>query len=204
MIRGLVYLLYFLIILFFVRLVTRSVGRLFGVESTARRSAGASRPSSRQTEDLVLDRICNTHVPRSRALAAKVGDREEHFCSEACRDKARGDACSFQGRRRQVNGSCDYMRRGNQLVCKDPNRMKRRRMRRRLAKAAFLVKSFTLLLPVFEQVRIGRADGADQDQAAKQRSHLAADWAVHAVSSLAKTRGKRRYIGSSASIASQS
>jgi hypothetical protein len=87
--RGVIYLLYFLIILYFVRLVSRSVGRVFGVEKSVRRSGGAPRPTSRRTEDLVHDRICNTHVPRSRALVAKVGDREEHFCSEACRDKAR-------------------------------------------------------------------------------------------------------------------
>jgi len=88
-IRGVIYLLYFFIILFFVRLVSRSLGRLFGPGSSVRRSDGARRPASRQVEDLVHDRICNTYVPRSRALTAKVADREEHFCSEACRDKAR-------------------------------------------------------------------------------------------------------------------
>jgi YHS domain-containing protein len=40
------------------------------------------------TEDLVLDRVCRTHVPRSRALSASVAGHEEHFCSAACRDKA--------------------------------------------------------------------------------------------------------------------
>ena len=89
MIRGVIYLLYFFIILFFVRLVSRSVGRLFGPGSSVRSSGGAPRPSSRQTEDLVRDRICNTYVPRSRALTEKVAGREEYFCSEACRDKAR-------------------------------------------------------------------------------------------------------------------
>ena len=38
--------------------------------------------------DLVRDRICNTFVPRARALPAVVGGREEHFCSAACRDRA--------------------------------------------------------------------------------------------------------------------
>jgi hypothetical protein len=36
----------------------------------------------------VLDRVCHTHLPRSRALAARVDGREEHICSPACRDKA--------------------------------------------------------------------------------------------------------------------
>ncbi|MCG6926503.1 MAG: hypothetical protein LJF30_14480 [Acidobacteria bacterium] len=89
MLRGILYFLYFLLILSFVRFVARSVGRLFGPASDLRRSGGEPRRSARQAEDLVRDRICNTYVPRSRALTAKVGGREEHFCSEACRDRAR-------------------------------------------------------------------------------------------------------------------
>ncbi len=38
--------------------------------------------------DLVRDRICNTFVPRDRALRALVAGREQHFCSTACRDRA--------------------------------------------------------------------------------------------------------------------
>jgi hypothetical protein len=38
--------------------------------------------------DLVRDRVCNTFLPRARALPAVVGGREEHFCSVACRDRA--------------------------------------------------------------------------------------------------------------------
>ena len=89
MLRGLIYLLYFLVILYFVRLVSRSLGRLFGAGSGVRRSGDGPRRSSGRSEDLVHDRICNTHVSRSRALAEVVGGREEHFCSEACRDRAR-------------------------------------------------------------------------------------------------------------------
>jgi len=87
--RGLVYFLYFLVILYLVRLVSRSLGRLFGTGSDVRRSGHGARTSGGRSEDLVHDRICNTHVPRSRALAEVVGGREEHFCSEACRDRAR-------------------------------------------------------------------------------------------------------------------
>jgi hypothetical protein len=88
-IRGVIYVLYFLVILFFVRLVTRSVGQLFGAGGSVRRSGDARRSSSGRAEDLVRDRICNTYVPRTRALAEVIEGREEHFCSEACRDKAR-------------------------------------------------------------------------------------------------------------------
>jgi YHS domain-containing protein len=38
--------------------------------------------------DMVRDRVCNTFVPRERALTALVGGREMHFCSAACRDRA--------------------------------------------------------------------------------------------------------------------
>jgi YHS domain-containing protein len=35
--------------------------------------------------EMVRDRVCNTFVPRSRALVARVGTTEHFFCSEACR-----------------------------------------------------------------------------------------------------------------------
>ncbi len=38
--------------------------------------------------DMVRDRVCNTFVPRRRALAASIGGHDEFFCSPACRDRA--------------------------------------------------------------------------------------------------------------------
>jgi hypothetical protein len=38
--------------------------------------------------DMVRDRVCNTFVPRARALVATIGGRDEYFCSAACRDRA--------------------------------------------------------------------------------------------------------------------
>jgi len=38
--------------------------------------------------DLVRDRVCNTFVPRDRALRARLGAKEEFFCSTACRERA--------------------------------------------------------------------------------------------------------------------
>ncbi len=37
---------------------------------------------------LVRDRVCNTFLPRDRAIEAVVTGRLEHFCSAACRDRA--------------------------------------------------------------------------------------------------------------------
>jgi hypothetical protein len=92
MIRGLIYLLYVLIVLLIIRMVGRGIARLFGAGSEVRRPGGTTRAPSRKAEDLVRDPVCNTYAPRSRALTAVVEGHEEHFCSEACRDRARAGA----------------------------------------------------------------------------------------------------------------
>ena len=89
MIRVLVRVLQFLFWLLLLRLVVRTVARAFSPgPARPRATAGPRRPQVRAPEDLVLDRVCHTHVPRSRALAARVDGREELFCSAECRDKA--------------------------------------------------------------------------------------------------------------------
>ena len=81
--------LQFLFWLLLLRLVVRTVARAFSAgPNRPRTAAPPPRPQVRAPEDLVLDRVCHTHVPRSRALAARVAGREEHFCSAECRDKA--------------------------------------------------------------------------------------------------------------------
>jgi hypothetical protein len=37
---------------------------------------------------MVRDRVCNTFLPRERALTATINGREECFCSADCRAKA--------------------------------------------------------------------------------------------------------------------
>jgi hypothetical protein len=66
-----------------VLLVTRLVVRAL---AAPHRAMGPKQPD--EGRDLVRDRVCNTFVPRERALVAVVGGREEFFCSEVCR--ARG------------------------------------------------------------------------------------------------------------------
>jgi hypothetical protein len=74
---GLGILLRVLVVLFVVRLVVRFVANLFvGLRSEPVAPA------------LVRDRVCNTFLPRDRALTLLVAGREEHFCSAACRDRA--------------------------------------------------------------------------------------------------------------------
>ncbi len=84
--RGIVFLVELLLWLLILRVVVRGLARMFG-GSAGRTAPRASRPP-RAVEDLVLDRVCHTYVPRSQAVLAHVGGREQAFCSAACRDKA--------------------------------------------------------------------------------------------------------------------
>jgi hypothetical protein len=71
----------FVIALFLVRLAFRFVaGLVQGLREPASKRVGGV--------DMVRDRVCNTFLPRERALTAVVGGREMHFCSAACRDRA--------------------------------------------------------------------------------------------------------------------
>lgn len=85
MIRGVLLLLRFVFLLLLVRIVVRWLARAFAPRNATRPAAA---PAARPAEELVRDRVCNTFVPRSRAILAEVAGREELFCSTACRDKA--------------------------------------------------------------------------------------------------------------------
>jgi hypothetical protein len=73
----------FLFVLMVVRLVLRFVVAV--VQGYRGTPAETRAPAAM---DLVRDRMCNTFVPRDRALTAVIGGRTEHFCSPACRDRA--------------------------------------------------------------------------------------------------------------------
>jgi len=81
MLLVLVRVVQFLIVLFFLRLLVHTVADLV-------KSAKPRPPRRPANTELVRDPICNTYVPRTTALVAKVGGREESFCSPACRDRA--------------------------------------------------------------------------------------------------------------------
>ena len=69
----------FLVVLFLVRLGVRMVA-----------AARARRASPGRGQELVRDRVCNTFLPRERALLGVIDGRAEHFCSAECRDRAVG------------------------------------------------------------------------------------------------------------------
>jgi len=74
-----------LLYLIFVVLLGWLIGRLFGA---ARRGSVRPGRDSRRVSDqgaMVRDRVCNTFLPRSRAVVARLGDEDHFFCSERCR-----------------------------------------------------------------------------------------------------------------------
>jgi hypothetical protein len=69
------------IVLLLVRFVLRFVA------AVVQGYQGPPRPEA--ATEMVRDRVCDTFLPRSRALVAVVDGREQHFCSVECRDRAR-------------------------------------------------------------------------------------------------------------------
>jgi hypothetical protein len=81
-IRLLALALRFLAVLFFVRLALRFLAAVVRGASTPKAPAGEI------ADDLVRDRVCNTFLPRARALYADVQGQRAYFCSESCRERA--------------------------------------------------------------------------------------------------------------------
>ena len=73
-----------LFVLLLVRLVLRAVASAL----RPRPAAAPPRSPAAPDRELVRDRVCNTFLPRERALTAFIAGRQEHFCSAACRDRA--------------------------------------------------------------------------------------------------------------------
>jgi hypothetical protein len=76
-------------VLLLVRFVLRFVAAVIqGYTGGAERGRGGPAREVVAT-DMVRDRVCDTFVPRARALVAVVDGREQHFCSPECRERAR-------------------------------------------------------------------------------------------------------------------
>lgn len=61
---------------------------IFVLTAWAGRGRSRRRTGSDQPGDvMVLDPVCSTYVPKSRALARRIGDDTVYFCSEACADR---------------------------------------------------------------------------------------------------------------------
>jgi hypothetical protein len=83
----LVRILRILLVLFLVRLALR-----LWLDWRRGRAKAPPAASGATARELVRDRVCNTFLPRERALVVRGAAGEEYFCSPACRDKARRTA----------------------------------------------------------------------------------------------------------------
>ncbi|HZM51434.1 MAG TPA: hypothetical protein VFE68_13110 [Vicinamibacteria bacterium] len=82
MIAFVVNLVRIVVVLLIVRFVLRFLAAVVqGYQGAPPRVAAAT--------DMVRDRVCDTFVPRSRALMAVVDGRDQYFCSPECRERAR-------------------------------------------------------------------------------------------------------------------
>jgi hypothetical protein len=69
-------------------LVARLVARFVAAVVRELRAPAAASGAAGRGGEMVRDLVCNTFVPRERALRALVRGQEAHFCSPACRDRA--------------------------------------------------------------------------------------------------------------------
>ena len=86
MLALLIGLLRLLLVLLVVRLVGRFV--MAAVRGYRGQVAAPAAGPRLATRELVRDRVCNTFLPRDRAVVATVSGEVEYFCSAACRDLA--------------------------------------------------------------------------------------------------------------------
>jgi hypothetical protein len=91
-IAMLVVLVRILVVLLVVRFVLRFVAAVLQGYTGGDARGGRGPAREVVATDMVRDRVCDTFVPRSRALMAVVDGREQHFCSPACRERARAPA----------------------------------------------------------------------------------------------------------------
>lgn len=79
-------LLFNLLRFLFLLMVVRLAFRFVAAAIEGYRERGRVEPPA--STDLVRDRVCNTYLPRDRAVVAVVDGQPQHFCSLACRDRA--------------------------------------------------------------------------------------------------------------------
>ncbi len=80
MVRGVMRLIYYLILAWLVYLIIRFFQNL------ARRTQ-SPRPKPRLSGMMVKDEACDTYIPKEEALREVIDGREYFFCSKDCRKK---------------------------------------------------------------------------------------------------------------------
>ena len=74
-------------ILFFLAALLAAYWWLRRGRRTRRDATAQPRAASDAADPMVRDRVCNTFLPRSRALVVHSGGEDLFFCSPACREK---------------------------------------------------------------------------------------------------------------------
>lgn len=75
-----------LVVGFLLFMILRATVRSFltGLTGTA---GGGRRATGRTRDELVKDPVCQTYVPRSRAIARQTDSGPRYFCSGTCADR---------------------------------------------------------------------------------------------------------------------
>ena len=82
------FLLAIIVFSFAVWILRRMAGFFEGaVRGGSRPEGGRARRPSEGITELVRDRICNTYLPKDRALTLRESDQIHYFCSEGCRSR---------------------------------------------------------------------------------------------------------------------
>ena len=68
-------------------LIVWAIRRLLGSRRDATGKASVRHEIPRSGAEMVRDRVCNTFLPRDRALTVEQDGATHHFCSEACRSR---------------------------------------------------------------------------------------------------------------------
>ena len=74
-------------ILFFLAALLAAFWWLRRGKRTSRDATAQKRGAPEAADPMVRDRVCNTFLPRSRALVVHSGGEDLFFCSKACREK---------------------------------------------------------------------------------------------------------------------
>ncbi len=93
MIRTVLYLLISIFLITFLRFVIGIIGKAFS-EFVQPSQPNSSGPQPRPREivgELKRDPVCGTYVAAATSVKKTVGGEVLHFCSEACRDKYKGN-----------------------------------------------------------------------------------------------------------------
>jgi YHS domain-containing protein len=79
--------LYFLLVLFLVRLLWNAVASMIAGQARGQMGGAGRRPGDNTIHrgQMVRDPVCGLHLPISRAITETRSGERYHFCSERCR-----------------------------------------------------------------------------------------------------------------------